>query len=70
MVLNKIFYFQFFTLLYLFTITFALTEEATALLKWKATFKNRNNFLLALWTSSSNACSDWYGVTCFNGSVA
>nr|QZL10981.1 leucine-rich repeat receptor-like protein [Nicotiana benthamiana] len=63
---------QFFTLLYLFAVTFAAsTEEATALLKWKATFKNQNNSLLASWTEiSSNACRDWYGVECFNGRVS
>ncbi|XP_047259371.1 MDIS1-interacting receptor like kinase 2-like, partial [Capsicum annuum] len=60
---------HFFNLLYLFTITFASTEEATALLKWKATFKNQNNSLLASWTPSSDACKDWYGVSCFNGRV-
>uniref|UniRef100_A0A0V0H4R9 Putative ovule protein n=1 Tax=Solanum chacoense TaxID=4108 RepID=A0A0V0H4R9_SOLCH len=60
---------QSFTLLYLFTATFASTEEANALLKWKATFKNQNNSLLASWTPSSNACRDWYGVICFNGRV-
>uniref|UniRef100_M1C9F8 Cf-2.1 n=1 Tax=Solanum tuberosum TaxID=4113 RepID=M1C9F8_SOLTU len=60
---------QFFTLLYLFTVTFASTDEATALLKWKATFKNQNNFVLASWTPSFNACTDWYGVICFNGRV-
>ncbi|KAM3337329.1 hypothetical protein P3S68_031654 [Capsicum galapagoense] len=60
---------QFFTLLYLFTITFASTEEATALLKWKSTFKNQNNSLLASWQPSSDACSDWYGVSCINGRV-
>ncbi|KAG5598312.1 hypothetical protein H5410_029682 [Solanum commersonii] len=60
---------QFFTLLYLFTVTFASTDEATALLKWKATFKNQNNSLLASWTPSSNTCEDWYGIVCFNGRV-
>ncbi|KAF3643725.1 putative receptor-like protein 12-like [Capsicum annuum] len=57
---------QFFTL---FTITFASTEEATALLKWKATFKNQNNSLLVSWKPSPDACNDWYGVVCFNGRV-
>ncbi|KAM3250017.1 hypothetical protein P3L10_011787 [Capsicum annuum] len=57
---------QFFTL---FTTTFASTEEATALLKWKSTFKNQNNSLLASWKPSSDACNDWYGVTCINGTV-
>ncbi|XP_047259587.1 MDIS1-interacting receptor like kinase 2-like, partial [Capsicum annuum] len=57
---------QFFTL---FTITFASTEEATALLKWKSTFKNQNNSLLASWQPSSDACSDWYGVSRINGRV-
>ncbi|KAK6785905.1 hypothetical protein RDI58_014430 [Solanum bulbocastanum] len=57
------------TLLYLFTVTFASTEEPTALLKWKATFKNQNNSLLASWTPSSNACREWYGDICFNGRV-
>ncbi|PHU01668.1 putative leucine-rich repeat receptor-like protein kinase [Capsicum chinense] len=60
---------KFFTLLYLFTITFASTEEATALLKWKSTFKNHNNSLLASWQPSSDACSDLYGVSCINGRV-
>ncbi|KAK4714018.1 hypothetical protein R3W88_019925 [Solanum pinnatisectum] len=60
---------QFFTLLYLFTVTFASTEETTSLLKWKSTFKNQNNSLLSSWRSSSNACWDWYGVICFNGRV-
>ncbi|PHT67160.1 hypothetical protein T459_31585 [Capsicum annuum] len=45
---------KFFTL---FTITFASTEEATALLKWKSIFKNHNNSLLASWQPSSDACS-------------
>ncbi|WMV56536.1 hypothetical protein MTR67_049921 [Solanum verrucosum] len=40
-------------------LTFASIEEATALLKWKTTFKNRDNFLLASWKPSSNACRDW-----------
>uniref|UniRef100_M1D3X1 Hcr2-p6 n=1 Tax=Solanum tuberosum TaxID=4113 RepID=M1D3X1_SOLTU len=43
--------------------------KQTALLKWKATFKNQNNSLLASWTPSFNACTDWYGVICFNGNV-
>ncbi|KAH0758806.1 hypothetical protein KY290_022299 [Solanum tuberosum] len=63
----KIFCFlQFFTL---FTVTFASTEEATALLKWKATFQNQNNSLLASWRLSVGACTDWYGVICFNGQI-
>ncbi|KAM3322657.1 hypothetical protein P3S67_003808 [Capsicum chacoense] len=67
MIVSKIFsLLQFFTL---FTITFASTEEATALLKWKATFKNQNNSLLASWKPSSDACNGWYGVICFNGRV-
>ncbi|PHT67150.1 hypothetical protein T459_31575 [Capsicum annuum] len=68
---NKIFslLLQFFTLLYLVTITFASTEEATALLKWKSTFKNQNNSLLASWQPSSDSCNDWYGVSCINGKV-
>ncbi|PHT97562.1 putative LRR receptor-like serine/threonine-protein kinase [Capsicum chinense] len=53
----------------LFTITFASTEEATALLKWKTTFKNQNNSLLASWKPSSDACNGWYGVICFIGRV-
>ncbi|PHU01662.1 hypothetical protein BC332_31449 [Capsicum chinense] len=65
MMVSKIFsLLQFFTL---FTITFASTEEATALLKWKSTFKNQNNSLLASWQPSSDACNDWYGVSCVNG---
>uniref|UniRef100_M1CE93 Hcr2-5D n=1 Tax=Solanum tuberosum TaxID=4113 RepID=M1CE93_SOLTU len=60
---------QFFTLFYIFTVAFASTEEAIALLKWKATFKNQNNSVLASWTPSSDACEDWYGVVCFNGRV-
>ncbi|KAG5574170.1 hypothetical protein H5410_063936, partial [Solanum commersonii] len=59
----------FFTLLYLLTVTFASIEEATSLLKWKATFKNHNNSLFASWTPSSNSCRDWYGVICLNGRV-
>ncbi|XP_006354070.1 probable LRR receptor-like serine/threonine-protein kinase At4g08850 [Solanum tuberosum] len=71
--------------LYLFiVITFASTEEATALLKWKATFLNQNNSLQASWTlsspagtknssrieaTSSDACRGWYGVVCVNGRV-
>ncbi|KAG5598323.1 hypothetical protein H5410_029693 [Solanum commersonii] len=50
-------------------VAFASTEEAIALLKWKATFKNQNNSLLASWTPSSNTCEDWYGIVCFNGRV-
>ncbi|XP_060182473.1 MDIS1-interacting receptor like kinase 2-like [Lycium barbarum] len=80
----RIFYFlAFFTLLYLFTISFASTEEATALLKWKETFGNQNNSLSASWTLSpaaaknssslgattSDACRDWYGIICVNGRV-
>ncbi|XP_059280985.1 probable leucine-rich repeat receptor-like protein kinase At1g35710 [Lycium ferocissimum] len=49
---------QFSTLLYLFIVTFASTEEATTLLKWKATFLNQNNFLFASWTLSPDACRD------------
>ncbi|KAM3199280.1 hypothetical protein P3L10_031640 [Capsicum annuum] len=65
MMVSKIFsLLQFFTL---FTITFASTEEATALLKWKSTFKNQNNSLLASWQPSFDACNDWYGVSCVNG---
>ncbi|OIT24179.1 mdis1-interacting receptor like kinase 2 [Nicotiana attenuata] len=74
---------QFFTLLYLFTVSFASTGEATDLLKWKATFQNQNNTLLASWKLSpvgsknsssagatgSDACRGWYGVTCLNGRV-
>ncbi|KAM3337288.1 hypothetical protein P3S68_031613 [Capsicum galapagoense] len=67
MMVSKIFFLlQFFTL---FTITFASTEEATTLLKWKAPFKNQNNSLLASWQPSSNARNDWYGVSCINGRV-
>ncbi|KAH0736333.1 hypothetical protein KY285_012040 [Solanum tuberosum] len=51
------------------TITFASIEEATSLLKWKATFKNQNNSLFASWTPSSNSSRDWYGVICLNGRV-
>ncbi|XP_009616588.1 uncharacterized protein LOC107772987 [Nicotiana tabacum] len=84
MKIHRIFAFlQFFTLLYLFTVSFASTEEATALLKWKATFQNQNNTLLASWKLShvgsknsssvgatgSDACRGWYGVTCLNGRV-
>ncbi|KAG5574153.1 hypothetical protein H5410_063919 [Solanum commersonii] len=70
MIPSKIFsLLQFFTLLYLLTVTFASIKEATALLKWKATFKNQNNSLFASWTPSSNSCRDWYGVICFNGTV-
>ncbi|OIT05302.1 mdis1-interacting receptor like kinase 2 [Nicotiana attenuata] len=58
-----------FAFFYLFTVTFASTEEATALLKWKSTFQNQNNSFLASWKLSSNACKDWYGVVCFNGRV-
>ncbi|XP_049355696.1 probable leucine-rich repeat receptor-like protein kinase At1g35710 [Solanum verrucosum] len=61
---------QFLILLYLFTVTFAFNEEEIALLKWKATFKNQTNSLLASWTQSSNACMDWYGVMCLNGRVS
>jgi len=61
--------FCFLQLFTLFTVTFASTEEATALLKWKATFQNQNNSLLASWTLSVGACTDWYGVICFNGQI-
>ncbi|CAN4122262.1 unnamed protein product [Withania somnifera] len=75
---------HFSTFLYLFTVAFASTEEATALLKWKATFQNQNNSLLASWTlnsgtknsstigaGSSDACRDWYGVKCLiNGRIS
>ncbi|PHT28987.1 putative LRR receptor-like serine/threonine-protein kinase [Capsicum baccatum] len=43
--------------------------EATALLKWKSTLKKQNNSLLASRQPSSDACSDWYGVSCINGRV-
>ncbi|KAF3682030.1 putative LRR receptor-like serine/threonine-protein kinase-like [Capsicum annuum] len=33
-------------------------EEAAALVKWKATFHNKNNSLLASWTLSTDACRD------------
>ncbi|KAK4373390.1 hypothetical protein RND71_008774 [Anisodus tanguticus] len=39
-------------------VTFASTEEAIALLKWKATFQNQNNSLLASWILSTDACRD------------
>uniref|UniRef100_A0A3Q7EXR7 Leucine-rich repeat-containing N-terminal plant-type domain-containing protein n=1 Tax=Solanum lycopersicum TaxID=4081 RepID=A0A3Q7EXR7_SOLLC len=55
---------MFLDFLYLFTVTFASTEEAITILKWKATFKNQINSLLASWTQSSNTCGDWYGVMC------
>ncbi|PHU20402.1 hypothetical protein BC332_11553 [Capsicum chinense] len=77
MMVPTIFYFL--TLLYLFTFTFASFEEATALLKWKATFRNENDFLLASWrlsrrgaaknSSSHDACRDGYGVKCLNGRI-
>ncbi|PHT28993.1 hypothetical protein CQW23_31444 [Capsicum baccatum] len=68
MMVSKIFsLLQFFTL---FTIIFASTEEATALLKWKSTFKNQNNSLLVSWKPSSDACNDWYGVSCINGKIS
>ncbi|KAM3324881.1 hypothetical protein P3S67_000005 [Capsicum chacoense] len=57
------------TLLYPFRVTFAFGHETTALLKWKATFKNQNNSLLASWQPGSDACNDWYGVSCINGRV-
>ncbi|XP_060200192.1 MDIS1-interacting receptor like kinase 2-like [Lycium barbarum] len=64
-------------------LTFSSTEEATTLLKWKATFQNKNNFLLASWTlsptgsknsssdeeGSPDACMSCYRVICFNGCV-
>ncbi|XP_047257993.1 probable leucine-rich repeat receptor-like protein kinase At1g35710, partial [Capsicum annuum] len=56
--------------MYLFTVhCFTSTdEEAAALVKWKATFHNKNNSLLASWTLSTDACrDDWYGIICFNG---
>ncbi|KAM3218472.1 hypothetical protein P3L10_023002 [Capsicum annuum] len=60
---------QSFTLLYLFTVTFASTEQTDALIKWKVTLQNQNNSLLASWTLSSSACRDWYGDICFNGRI-
>ncbi|KAM3269739.1 hypothetical protein P3S67_029645 [Capsicum chacoense] len=57
------------TILYPFRVTFAFGDQTTALLKWKATFKNQNNSLLASWQPGSNACNDWYGVSCINGRV-
>ncbi|PHU20298.1 hypothetical protein BC332_11449, partial [Capsicum chinense] len=64
----RIFYFLSF--LFIFAVTFASTEEAAALLKWKATFLNQNsNSLLASWTPSTDACRGWYGVQCFNSRV-
>ncbi|PHU08496.1 hypothetical protein BC332_20356 [Capsicum chinense] len=45
-------------------------EEATGLVKWKATFHNENNSLLASWTLSTDACrDDWYGIICINGRI-
>ncbi|CAN4077262.1 unnamed protein product [Withania somnifera] len=75
--------FDFLQFLYLSTVTFASTEEATTLLKWRATLLNKNNSLLASWTlspagtknssrigvASSIACRNWYVVKCFNGKV-
>ncbi|XP_060200728.1 LRR receptor-like serine/threonine-protein kinase RGI3 [Lycium barbarum] len=60
MMVPRVFSFlQFSTLLYFFFIvTFASTEEATALLKWKATLLNQNNSLLDSWTLSTDACRD------------
>ncbi|CDP19288.1 unnamed protein product [Coffea canephora] len=54
----------------------ASVEEATALLKWKASFQNRNNSNLTSWNlqsinaknSSSLPCT-WAGVSCIHGSV-
>ncbi|XP_059281628.1 probable leucine-rich repeat receptor-like protein kinase At1g35710 [Lycium ferocissimum] len=70
MMVPRVFSFlQLSTLLYLFIVTFASTEEATALLKWKVTTLNQNNSLLASWTLSTDACRDWYGVKCLNGRV-
>ncbi|XP_059292503.1 probable leucine-rich repeat receptor-like protein kinase At1g35710 [Lycium ferocissimum] len=70
MMVPRIFSFlQFSTLLYLFIVTSASTEEATALLKWKTTLLNQNHSLLASWTLSTDACRDWYGVKCLNGRV-
>ncbi|PHT60823.1 hypothetical protein T459_35324 [Capsicum annuum] len=50
-------------------LTDELVTEATALLKWKSTFKNQNNSLLASWQPSSDACNGLYGVSCINGRV-
>ncbi|PHT26228.1 hypothetical protein CQW23_34159 [Capsicum baccatum] len=72
MIPRIIFLLQFSTLIYLFTVyCFSSTdEEATALLKWKATFHNENNSLLASWTLSTDACrDDWYGIICINGRI-
>ncbi|PHT50679.1 hypothetical protein CQW23_10426 [Capsicum baccatum] len=69
MVPTIFFFLQFSTLLYFFTVSFASIEEATALLKWKATFHNQNNSLLASWTLITDACRDWYGIICFNGRI-
>ncbi|PHU08497.1 hypothetical protein BC332_20357 [Capsicum chinense] len=72
MIPRIIFLLQFSTLIYLFTVyCFSSTdEEATALLKWKATFNNDNNSLLASWTLSTDACrDDWYGIICINGRI-
>ncbi|KAM3270880.1 hypothetical protein P3S67_029082 [Capsicum chacoense] len=71
---------QFLTLLCLFAVVFASTEEANALLKWKATLLSGNNSVLASWKLStknstsigatcSSECRDWYGVKWFNGRV-
>ncbi|KAM3234498.1 hypothetical protein P3L10_014534 [Capsicum annuum] len=71
MVPNKIFslLLGLLTLLYPFRVTFASGDETTALLKWKATFKNQNNSLVASWKPGSDACNEWYGVSCINGRV-
>ncbi|XP_027120749.1 MDIS1-interacting receptor like kinase 2-like [Coffea eugenioides] len=51
-------------------------SEAAGLLKWKASFQNQNNSLLASWNlqpisgkNSSNLPCTWAGISCINGSV-
>ncbi|XP_027166030.1 MDIS1-interacting receptor like kinase 2-like [Coffea eugenioides] len=52
-------------------------SEAVGLLKWKGSFQNKNNSLLASWNlqsisgkNSSNLPCTWAGISCINGSVS
>ncbi|KAI5654817.1 hypothetical protein M9H77_32004 [Catharanthus roseus] len=64
------------TFLYSSKASSSSAQEAAALLKWKSSFQNKNNPLFTSWillrslngTNSSSPCN-WFGISCFNGSV-
>ncbi|KAI3702952.1 hypothetical protein L6452_28706 [Arctium lappa] len=46
-----------------------LTNEASALLKWKASLDKPSQSILSSWVGS-NPCRDWMGIGCSNGTTA